>query len=186
MMTLRRTMLQAAFCATLIGSARPLRAAGRVIVIFFSRTGTVRELARTVAALTGAELLELKLVQPYAEDYGDMTDIAREERLSGARREIATRVPDLSGYDTVFVGTPYWWGGISIPMRTFLTDHPMSGKTLVPFVVSGSSPAQGAWEDIRRSCPKANVLRGFHVTQSRASSAGDALKAWLQELKLVA
>lgn len=114
-----------------------------------------------------------------------MTYIAREERREGTRREISTKIPDLTPYDTIFLGTPYWWGGVSIPMRTFLMDHPLDDKTVVPFVVSGSSSPEGAWEDIRKYCPKAKILEGFHRTQSEASGCEADLKAWLQSLKLI-
>ena len=135
--------------------------------------------------LTGADVLELQLVRPYAANYSDMTYIAREERREGTRREISTKIPDLTPYDTIFLGTPYWWGGVSIPMRTFLMDYPLDDKTVVPFVVSGSSSPEGAWEDIRKYCPKAKILEGFHRTQIEASGCEADLKAWLQRLKLI-
>ena len=143
----RRTVLVSAAALATISRAGFAAAAGkgRSIVIFYSRTGTIKGLAQSVAKLTGAETLELALEQPYAANYSDMTYIAREERQKGARREIATTIPDLTSYDTIFLGTPYWWGGVSIPMRTFLMDYPLDGKTIVPFVVSGSSSPEGAW-----------------------------------------
>lgn len=78
-----------------------------------------------------------------------MTGIARSERANNARREIAAAIPDLSGYDAVVIGSPYWWGGLSIPMRTFLMDHPFAGKRVLPFCVSASSSPSGAWADVR-------------------------------------
>ena len=183
----RRTILQAAVAAAFAGAACAATAASakKSIVIYFSRTGTIEGLAKTVAQLTGSDILKLELVKPYADEYSAMTYIAREERASGARREIATKIPDLSGYDTIYIGTPYWWGGVSIPMRTFLTDHPMAGKTVVPFVVSGSSAPDGAWADIRKCCPKEKILEGFHRTQGEASGCEADLKAWLKSLKLI-
>ena len=174
----RRTVLVSAAALATISRAGFAAAAGkgRSIVIFYSRTGTIKGLAQSVAKLTGAETLELALEQPYAANYSDMTYIAREERQKGARREIATTIPDLTSYDTIFLGTPYWWGGVSIPMRTFLMDYPLDGKTIVPFVVS---------EDIRTYCPKAKILEGFHRTQSEAADCEADLKAWLQDLKLI-
>ena len=174
----RRTVLVSAAALATISRAGFAAAAGkgRSIVIFYSRTGTIKGLAQSVAKLTGAETLELALEQPYAANYSDMTYIAREERQKGARREIATTIPDLTSYDTIFLGTPYWWGGVSIPMRTFLMDYPLDGKTIVPFVV---------WEDIRTYCPKAKILEGFHRTQSEAADCEADLKAWLQDLKLI-
>lgn len=64
-------------------------------------------------------------------------------------------------------------------------DYPLDGKTIVPFVVSGSSSPEGAWEDIRTYCPKAKILEGFHCTQSEAADCEADLKAWLQDLKLI-
>ncbi len=165
--------------------AAPALAAGRdekAIVIYFSRTGSVDTLAREIVRLTGAQALRLELREPYAEAYSDMTDIARNERRTGARREISTPIPDLSGFETVYIGSPYWWGGLSIPMRTFLTDHPMEGKRVVPFCVSASSSPSGLWADVRRVCPKADIAEGFHTTESRVSGASGALQAWLKKL----
>ena len=83
----------------------------KAIIIYFSRTGTTKGLAEAAAAATGADLLELTLKEPYADDYSAMTGIARSERANNARREIAAAIPDLSGYDVVVIGSPYWWGG---------------------------------------------------------------------------
>lgn len=109
-----------------------------------------------------------------------MTGIARSERANNARREIAAAIPDLSGYDVVVIGSPYWWGGLSIPMRTFLMDHPLAGKRVLPFCVSASSSPSGAWADVRTFCPNAQIAEGFHTTESRATSSRDDLVAWLK------
>lgn len=106
--------------------------------------------------------------------------IARSERANNARREIAAAIPDLSGYDVVVIGSPYWWGGLSIPMRTFLMDHPLAGKRVLPFCVSASSSPSGAWADVRTFCPNAQIAEGFHTTESRAASSRDDLAAWLK------
>ena len=92
----RRTVLVAAAALATISRAGFAAAAGkgRSIVIFYSRTGTIKGLAQSVAELTGAETLELALEQPYAANYSDMTYIAREERQKGARRALATTLPD--------------------------------------------------------------------------------------------
>lgn len=122
-----------------------LRAAqSKSIVIIYSRTGSTEQLARWIAEETKSDYLKLELVEPYAESYGAMTNIAREERASGKRREIKTTIPDLAAYDTIWLGSPYWWGGYSVPMLTFLKDHPLEGKRVLPFCTSGSSSPDGA------------------------------------------
>lgn len=186
--TSRRALLAAAaVCAGTSAWKSALAAPtgqGRSLLVYFSRTGTTKELAGMIAGLMSVDVLELTLREPYAQNYSDMTDIAREERASGARREIATVIPDLAPYETIVVGSPYWWGGLSIPMRTFLMDHPLAGKRVVPFVVSASSGPQGAWDDIRSLCPQARITAGFHCVQSQASASQPSIRHWLQVLGL--
>lgn len=108
----RRTVLTTAAALAAASWSGLAASAGKSksIVIFFSRTGTIKGLAQTVVKLTGADVvLELQLVKPYAANYSDMTYIAREERREGTRREISTKIQDLTPYDTIFLGTPYWW-----------------------------------------------------------------------------
>lgn len=50
----------------------------KAIIIYFSRTGTTKGLAEAAAAATGADLLELTLKEPYADDYSAMTGIVPE------------------------------------------------------------------------------------------------------------
>lgn len=92
----------------------------KAIIIYFSRTGTTKGLAEAAAAATGADLLELTLKDPYADDYSAMTGIARSERANNARREIAAAIPDLSGYDAVVIGSVRLqyrpvWGALYLP-----------------------------------------------------------------------
>lgn len=152
------------------------------LIIYFSRTGTTAGLAEKIAERTAAECIGLELQIPYAQAYSEMTDIARNERRSGARREIATVIPDLSAYRNIFIGSPYWWGGLSIPMRTLLSDHPMHGKRVIPFVTSGSSSPTGAWDDIRSLCRQSVIEDGFHVTERSAQNCEQKLEEWLSRL----
>ena len=172
--------LAAAGCAAL--SVPTLRAAqSKSIVIIYSRTGSTEQLARWIAEETKSDYLKLELVEPYAESYGAMTNIAREERASGKRREIKTTIPDLSAYDTIWLGSPYWWGGYSVPMLTFLKDHPLEGKRVLPFCTSGSSSPDGAWSDLRKLAPKAKIEEGFWVPGGDVGSSREELLAWVRK-----
>lgn len=150
----------------------------RSLVIVYSRTGNTLALARAVGEATGADLISLELVDPYASSYAQMTDIARRERQTGARREIRTTIGDLSEYDTIFIASPYWWGGLSVPMLTFLRDHPLEGKIIRPIITSGSSSPDGAYADIARLCPRAVLRPGFWVTGDEASGATRDAAVW--------
>lgn len=113
--------------------------------------------------------------------YSDMTDGAREEIRKWSRREIKTKIPDLSGYDTIFICAPLWWGHLDTPMRTFLMDHPLAGKTIFPVTTSGSSSPAGVVADIHKLCPKARIKPEFWVPGDEARKSDAELKTWLKK-----
>lgn len=156
---------------------------GKSIVIYHSRTGEVDKIAHMIAQATGAELLQIEPKVPYADEYSAMTGIAQEEKRQGRRREIATTIPDLSAYDTVYIGSPVWWNGLSTPMWTFLKDHPLDGKTVATFHASGSSSASASRREAEGLCPKAHFVGApFLTSGGTASTKGPEVTAWLKTL----
>ena len=154
--------------------------AGKTAIVLFSRTGNTRLLAEHIASRTGAPIFEIEPAVPYAPNYSDMTYIARDEILTDARRPLKTPLPDLSGYSRIFVCGPLWWGGLNVPMRSFLAQAKLSGKELLPVTTSGSSSPEGVVRDVRRLAPRCTVREEFWVPGSRAADSLAELDAWLK------
>lgn len=170
---------------TFAAAAPASNAQRKAVVIYYSRTGNTARMAESIAKATGADVLRLEIREPYAAEYNDMTGIARREVQSGARRELSTAIPDLSQYEVVFLGTPYWWGSASVPMFTFLQDHALDGKQVFPFITSGSSSPDGALRVIRSSCPKAAIGQHLHLTGSELGETETQVSAWLRQIGFV-
>ena len=95
---------------------------GGVLVVYFSRTGEQYQVgvidkgntaivAEMVAEKTGADLFEVVPADDhYPMTYDELTDVAKQEQNEGARPAYTGEVPDLSQYDTIFIGAPVWWG----------------------------------------------------------------------------
>ena len=81
-----------------------------VLIIYFSHSGNTRRLAGFIHDCVGGDMVELKTVKPYPDDYDTVVDIARQEQRADARPEISTTLSGLDRYDTVFIGYPNWWG----------------------------------------------------------------------------
>ena len=116
--------------------------AKKVLVAFFSCTGTTRHMAGQIAdELGGADMFEIKPADPYTEadlDWRDESSRSCAERDDAAvRPALADAAPDLSGYDAVLLGFPVWWESVPRTVATFLESVDLSGKTVVPFVTSG-------------------------------------------------
>ncbi len=78
-------------------------------IIYYSHSGRTRRLAEQIAKETHGDLLELIPEIPYPQDYSTVVAQAKKELQQKVRPKLKTRVPDLSTYDMLFIGTPNWW-----------------------------------------------------------------------------
>lgn len=155
--------------------------AGKSIVVYFSWSGNTEAVAKEIQSQTGADLFEIVPAEPYTDDYDELLDIAQEEQSNDARPEIADTV-DLSGYDTVYLGYPNWWGDMPMIMYTFLDEYDLSGKTVAPFNTSGGSGFSGTLDTIAEMEPEAEITEGLTLGSSEASDCSDAVSEWLESL----
>lgn len=133
---------------------------GKKLVVFYSWGGNTKEAALHIAKRTDADLLELKVKEDYPGDYDACVSQVRRD---GAKYEpeLSTLIPDLDEYDVIFAGSPCWWGTIANPLRTFLHQSNLSGKTIIPFMTHGTSGLNV--RDISALCPHSRVLPGHGI-----------------------
>lgn len=159
----------------------PAETGAKTLVVYFSATGNTKAVAEQIAALTGAELAALEPAEPYTADdlnYNDSDCRAnREMNDPAARPALGGDELDLSGYDTVILGYPIWWGTMPRLINTFLDTHDLSGKVVLPFCTSGSSGVAQSVSDLRDAAPGAEVRDGLRA----ANAQDEALAAWLSE-----
>ena len=157
-----------------------------ILILYFSHSGNTRKVAEQIHTRMGGDLIELNTVSPYPRDYDAVVEQAKQEQRDNARPQISTEIPNLAAYDTVFIGFPNWWGTMPMLFFTLLETYDLGGKTIVPFCTHGGSRLGRAEDDLKRLCPRANILKGFEVSGSRASDAQGAVDAWLRKAGLLA
>ena len=155
------------------------------LVVYFSWSGNTESVANEIQAQTGADIFEIVPAEPYTDDYNTLLDIAQQEQADDVRPAIADTV-DVSGYETIFLGYPNWWGDMPMIVYTFLDDYDLSGKTIAPFVTSGGSGFSNTISAIEELEPDAEVADGLSLGSSQASNPGDAVSEWLSSIGLAA
>ena len=129
------------------------------LVAYFSASGVTKKAAEKLAKEQGADLFEIRPVQPYTDaDLNWNNSQSRssvEMKDSSSRVEIAARVPDMAGYDEIFLGFPIWWGVAPHIINSFLEDYDLTGKTITPFATSGGSGYRRSNEELKPSAPGA-------------------------------
>ncbi len=170
----------------------------RVLVVFFSRTGeqysvgviekgNTAIVAEMIAEKTGADTFEiLPETDYYPYTYNELTDIAKKEQSEKARPAIRGELPDLSQYDTIFIGAPVWWGDWPMIMYTFFESVDLSGKKLVPFSTHEGSGLSGFDKKLASAVPGAEVLTGMAFRggdcQNNKSNVESSVSDWLNGL----
>ena len=153
----------------------------KAIVVYFSATGNTREVAKRLSSAIGADIYEIKPEKAYTPADLDWHD--KKSRSSVEMADTSSRpameggLPDLSGYGTVYVGFPIWWGREPSIIDTFMESaaEALSGKTVVPFATSGSSGMGGSAKNLQKMAPEAKVLDGRRF---QTSVSEDELARW--------
>lgn len=151
---------------------------GKIVEIKVGNTAVV---AGKLAALTGADVFEIKAAKPYPHAYSDCTATAKVELKANSRPALAENI-DVSAYDVVFLGYPNWWGTMPMPVWTFLESGDFSGKTIIPFCTNEGSGMGASERDLKKLCPSATVKDGLAIIGSTVNNADDALKNLLLKL----
>ena len=153
------------------------------LVIYFSATGNTKGVAEKIADITGADIYEIVPAVPYTAedlDYGDETTRATAEQHDpDARPEIGGEDIDLSGYATIFIGYPIWWGQEPRIMDTFAENHDFDGKTVIPFCTSGSSDIGSTGSSMAEKAGSGDWQTGKRFA---GGASEDEIRSWIDSL----
>ena len=154
------------------------------LVVCFSATGNTKGVAQRLASAIGAEFVEIVPSKPYTAADLDWRDKKSRSSVEMADRKsrpaIATAVPSLADYATVFIGFPIWWYREPSIIDTFVESNAeaLGGKTIVPFATSGSSGMGDSSANLQVLAPKAKVVEGRRFS---TSADAETLRKWAAE-----
>lgn len=140
-------------------------------------------------AKAGADSFEILPEEDnYPDTYDALTEVAKQEQNENARPAFAGEVPDLSKYDTVFIGAPVWWGDWPMIMYTFFENNAdaLAGKTLIPFSTHAGSGLSDFDGKLSSACPDSTVGEGLAIRGSDAQNEPERVQSevndWLSGL----
>ncbi len=150
----------------------------KMLVIYYSLTGTTKAAAVIVQESVGGDFFEITTVDEYAMAHDDTLAQVDKYRSENYLPQLSSKLENLDDYDSIFLGYPIWRGTFADPMAAFLRDYDLSGKTVNPFSTSGSGTLGTSVEDLKALEPNAIVLDGLAVRGNAQSS----ITEWLNKL----
>ena len=154
-----------------------------ILVVYFSATGTTKGVAEKLAEGLAADLYEIVPEEPYTD--ADLNYNNSKSRTSietddpNCRPAIAGELPDLTAYDTVFIGYPIWWGDAPRIVSNFVESVDLTDKTLAVFFTSGSSGLGSSMKHLEQQSGAGAWLEGKRFT---GRTTVDELTAWAKSL----
>ena len=139
----------------------------KILVAYFSCTNNTKGRAQTLQSRLGADIYQITPAVPYTNadlNYNNNSSRAnKEQNDSTCRPQISGSVNNISQYDVIYIGYPIWWGEAPKIIYTFLESYDLSGKTLIPFCTSASSPMGSSGSNLHASAPNSVWKDGCRV-----------------------
>lgn len=182
--TLMAMLISLTACAQKKGADMTKKSNDKVLVAYFSATGTTKRAATQLAEATGGKLHEITPEKPYSSADLDWTDSTsrcyREMHNLEYRPPISDKVENMADYDTVFLGFPIWWYIAPTIVNTFIENNDLTGKTVVCFATSGGSPIGPCVEALKKQYPDIKWAEGKLLN----GVSRQQLQDWTKELGL--
>lgn len=135
----------------------------KVLIVYLSRTKNTKAIAEIIHKNVGGELVALELEKSYPEDYQAIVDQVAKENETGFLPPLKTKIDGIEKYDTVFVGFPTWGMQLPPPIKSFLRQYDLSGKTIIPFNTNAGYGVGSSFRTVEELCPKSKILEGFSI-----------------------
>jgi len=132
-----------------------------VLIVYLTRTENTKAIAEIIHQQVGGDMIELKLETPYPEDYDKIVAQVDSENERGYLPPLDTEIENIGEYGTVFIGFPTWDMQLPPPMRSFLNEYDLSGKTVIPFNTNGGYGLGSSIQQVENLCPDSNILEAF-------------------------
>lgn len=155
---------------------------GKTLVIYYSLTGHTKEIAEKIQSKTNADLFEIKTLEELPK--GPKLHLAIKKQLKNQEYPALKNIPDISSYDTIFVGSPVWWYTAATPVLSLLNQLDFQNKKVVPFSTQGSNVGTFL-EDFTAKVKNAVILKyaSFNNMGKEYDQAVNAkIAAWLNNL----
>ena len=158
----------------------------KVLITYFSPTGTTKALAQDLSKATGADLFEIEGAQPYTADdvnLGNREARAFKEMADKAMRpELKAKPDNLKEHDVVYIGFPIWGDAAPNIINTFIEQNDLKGKTVIIFSTSGSSNLTNSYNKLKQQYADLNLVEGTTLKRNPTQEIRDNVIKTLKEL----
>jgi flavodoxin len=170
----------------------------KILIVYLSRTNNTKAIAEFIHQRVGGTIVALELERPYPADYNATVQQVARENETGYSPPLKTKIDRIEQYDFVFLGFPTWGMQLPPPIKSFLRQYSLKGKTVIPFNTNAGYGEGSSFLTVRELCPQSTVLEGFVtrgglerdgqylvIKEARAEEAQKEVDSWLRKIKML-
>jgi flavodoxin len=156
----------------------------KTLVVYYSKSGNTRCVAKEIARALSAETEEI--VEIGVKRTG-ILGFLRAGRGGMMRKKSRIETPKKrpGDYDLVFIGSPVWGWNLAPAVRSYLAAVDLGQKPIALFCTMGANGEKKTFDSVRELAPGSRALGELAVLQSELENA-DALArkvgAWAKEM----
>ena len=169
-----------------------------ILIVYLSRTNNTKAIAEIIQKHVGGKLIALELQRPYPENYKATVQQVVDENETGFLPPLKTKIDSIEKYDIIFIGFPTWGMKMPPPMKSFLHEYNLSGKTVIPFNTNAGYGVGSGFQTVKELCPDSKLLEGFStkggierdgilfvIKGEKEKKAEAEVKKWLQKIGML-
>jgi len=155
----------------------------KILIAYYSRTGTTKAVAEHLAQQLGADVDEIVDLQ---ERLGPVNYMRAARAAKGLKTTEIQYEKNPEDYDVIVIGTPIWWNNLPPAPRTYLSSFDLRGKKVAFFITSQSEERENVFSQLRELTIGADVLGTFGVLQKvvKSEDYSEALATFLETVKV--
>jgi len=152
-----------------------------ILVVYFTWSNTSKKIAEKIQTLLQADIFQIQTEKTYPDTYLACVVEAGKEKLKKERPVLRDYLQNIEQYEKIVLVFPNWWGGLPMPVFTFLEHLDFSKKTILPLCMNGGSGFSKTIKQIRETCPTAKVLEGIEIKKKAVDleETQKRLEKWL-------
>jgi flavodoxin len=179
-------------------NSRRLPTEKNTLIVYLSRTNNTKAIAEIIHQKIGGRMVALELQTPYPADYNATVHQVVRENETGYLPPLKTKIDGMEQYDFLFLGFPTWGMQLPPPVKSFLRQYSLNGKTIIPFNTNGGYGPGNSFQTVKELCPQATVLQGFAtrggserdgqylvIKEFKAEEAEKEVESWLRTIGML-
>ena len=179
-------------------TSQAVRTEKNTLIVFLSRTNNTRAIAEIIHQKVGGTLIALELETPYPADYRATVMQVVHENETGYLPPLKTKIDRMEEYGFVLLGFPTWGMQLPPPVKSFLHQYNLKGKTVIPFNTNGGYGVGSSFYTVKELCPQSTILQGFTtrggseidghnlvIKDAKAEEARTEVDSWLRTIGML-